>query len=69
MAEVVPRAATVSGAELETVRYDSDGFSVPAYLAKPPGSGPFPASLLARRPLALPNISRTWPRTWPPKAI
>ena len=38
MPEVITRAAAVPNVEQYAVQYDSSGFSVPAYLARPPGA-------------------------------
>ncbi|MBI3742737.1 MAG: dienelactone hydrolase family protein [Chloroflexi bacterium] len=53
MADVIPRAATVSGVVLERVKYDSSGYEVPAFMAKPAGKGPWPGVIVGQEAFGL----------------
>ena len=53
MPEVITRAAAVPNVEQYAVQYNSNGFSVPAYLARPLGTGPFPGVIVGQEAFGL----------------
>ena len=53
MAEVIDRAATVPDVELAHVRYPSNGYDVPAFLARPLGSSPSPGVIVGQEAFGL----------------
>lgn len=48
MSDVIPKAASVRGIEISDVRYDSDGYQVPAYLARPKKAGRHPGVVVGQ---------------------
>ncbi|MSQ61707.1 MAG: hypothetical protein EXR43_03905 [Dehalococcoidia bacterium] len=58
MEHVSPRAGGIPGIALASVHYDSGGYAVPGYLARPLAPGPHPAVIIGQEAMGIADYIR-----------